>query len=343
MGRQRTHTLGEPDALPPLYARWAQEILGGAIPAETHATCGDCAMLASPRGKRRSAAAAPFFNPETKCCTYVPVLPNFLVGRMLSDDSPEFERGRVSLEARLAAGTVVTPLGIGRDATFELLYVTKGQSLFGHARSMRCPHYLETGGGQCGIWRHRASVCATWFCKYDRGATGQRFWQSLHRLLSGVERELSSWCARELGVNAGRTRAAFGRWSGRERRYFEECARLVEALRWRDVERVCGLEVRALKGLTRQAFRNLRSRTIPAQLRVGSFTVIAPLQRSSIIEGYDGADRIELPNTLLDALHHFDGSQSTAQALRTIRAETGLVLERNLVRLLVDFEILIPA
>jgi hypothetical protein len=222
---------GHADVLPPLYARWASEFLGGAIPAESAATCNDCAMLSGERGTARP-AAAPFFNPDTKCCTYLPGLPNFLVGRMLADDSPEFARGRATLEARLTAGTAVSPRGIGRDAAYDLLYVTRGKSLFGRARSMLCPHYFDEGGGPCGIWRHRAAVCATWFCKYVRGAVGQRFWQALHRRLSAVEGELSVWCARQLGE--------LGEWSGREREFFQECARLVEALHWRDVERICG-------------------------------------------------------------------------------------------------------
>jgi hypothetical protein len=300
-------------------------------------------MLCGTPDKAQPAAAAPFYNPSTKCCTYLPALPNFLVGRMLADDSAEFARGRATLETRLAEGIAVTPVGIGRSADYELLYATSGKSFFGRDRSMRCPHYLDAGGGQCGIWRHRAAVCATWFCKYVRGAVGQRFWQSLHQLLSAVERELSLWCALELGADSDAGRLTFGDWSGRERRFFQECARLVEGLRWRHVERICGPEVRALTKLTREAFGTLRSRAIPRRLRVGSFKVIDPRQRSSIVEGYDGGDRLALPNRLLDALHYFDGSTSMTHVLRTIRAETGLAIERDLVRLLVDFEILIPA
>jgi hypothetical protein len=71
--------------------------------------------------------------------------------------------------------------------------------------------------------------------------------------------------------------------------------------------------------------------------------VIGPRRRSSIVEGYDGGDRIELPTWVLSALHHFDGSVSTAQALHAIRAETGVAIAPDLVRLLVDFEILVSA
>ena len=351
----------QPDVLPLLYARWASEFLSGAIPAEAEATCSDCAMLSGDPKKSGSATAAPFFNPLTKCCTYLPVLPNFLVGRMLADDTREFARGRASLEARLESGIAVTPFGIGRTEAYDLVYLTQGKSFFGHARSMRCPHYVDEGGGQCGIWRHRAAVCATWYCKYNRGAVGQRFWQTLHRLLSAVEWDLSLWCVLELSVDSSATRRllvrgeiraaspdderqrVFGKWSGRERRFFRECARLVDALRWRDIERICGPDVRTWTTLTREAFDTLRSRAIPRRLRVGSFRVIARRQRSGIVEGYDGGDRIELPKGVLDALNHFDGITSTTHALQTIRADTGLAIERDLVRLLVDFKILIPA
>jgi hypothetical protein len=290
-------------------------------------------------------ATAPFFNPSTKCCTYVPVLPNFLVGRMLGDDGPAFAHGRATVEARLARPLIVTPLGIGRTPTDDRRYRTRAPSSFGRDRSMRCPHYLDEGG-QCGIWRHRAAVCATWYCKHVRGAVGQRFWRTLHGLLSAVERDLSAWCARELcgptaaTHDAGRRR--FGEWSGREREFFIECARLVDALRWDDIARICGPEMAPLLSRTRAAFDELRSQAIPGRLRTGAYTVIGSHRGASIVEGYDGGDRLALPDAVLEALPYFDGSAPTPDVLQTIRAATGLAMERDLVRLLVDFEILIP-
>ena len=41
------------------------------------------------------------YNPETKCCTYMPELWNFLVGRILDDDSADTALGRASVEARI--------------------------------------------------------------------------------------------------------------------------------------------------------------------------------------------------------------------------------------------------
>src|SRR5206468_1973039 len=111
---------GPPDVLPPLYAVWMREALGRPIPEEKEATCDDCVMLA--KGCEAPQTSGFFFDPQTKCCTYVPELPNFLVGRILADSDPAAARGRATLEKRFESGVAVTPLGIGRSPTFRLLY-----------------------------------------------------------------------------------------------------------------------------------------------------------------------------------------------------------------------------
>jgi hypothetical protein len=361
------HT-GKVALLPPLYDAWVTQFLSEAIPRETEATCDDCAMVCADLRHKRPAPGAAFFDARTKCCTYLPVLPNFLVGRMLADDSPEFARGRETLESRLATGVALTPFGLERTPEFNLLYGASAKSLFGRSHSLRCPHYLEDDGGRCGIWKHRAAICATWFCKYVRGAVGLRFWTTLHRLLSAVELDLSLWCALELGADSEaardrlvkpdapppidpaevdrvpdveRQRRIWGKWFGRERQFFVACGKLVEVLKWRDVERICGPAVKALTRLTREAFDALKAHEIPASLCAGPYKTIAVHEDSSVVEGYSSGDAIELPNVVLAALHHFDSAHSTSQALRAIRQQTGVVIERDLLRMLIDFELLI--
>jgi len=56
-----------PSTLPPLYAGWIDDLLGGPLPHESEATCEDCAM----RPSGPAAAGALVFAAETKCCTYV--------------------------------------------------------------------------------------------------------------------------------------------------------------------------------------------------------------------------------------------------------------------------------
>jgi hypothetical protein len=148
----------------------------GRLPAETDATCQDCAMCAEPG--RTPLPGLAFFKPDTKCCIYVPGLRNFLVGLILQDDDPRFAAGRATVEARLDARVSVTPVGISPLPVQTALYRLEGTQAFGQDRTLRCPHYLDEAGGQCGIWRYRNGICATWFCKHTRGpvalASGRR-------------------------------------------------------------------------------------------------------------------------------------------------------------------------
>ncbi len=178
-----------PDALCPIgYPA------SGPDPAEQNSTCDRCAML-PPAGKQGGANEL-YFSPATKCCTFLPELANFLVGRVLGETNAESAAGRATVEARLDKGLGVSPLGLLRTPMYSLLYRTSPGS-FGHARSMRCPHYLEEGG-RCGVWRHRESTCATWFCKYGRGEKGRAFWERLHDVLVASEDSVRTHCLAEL-------------------------------------------------------------------------------------------------------------------------------------------------
>ena len=111
-------TLGASDeSLPPLYAGWLVQLLGETIPREERATCSACAMCA--RSGQEGTSKDYFFNPATKCCIYDPNLPNFLVGRILSDKDPAAETGRASLEQRIADAIGVTPLGVMNEVAPE--------------------------------------------------------------------------------------------------------------------------------------------------------------------------------------------------------------------------------
>jgi len=361
------------DTLPPLYAAWMREALQGSIPRETEATCDDCVMLA--KGCEAPQGSGFFFDPQTKCCTYIPELPNFLVGRILADRDPAAARGRATLEKRLDEGVAVTPLGIGRSPTFRLVYQhTTDLAAFGQNRALRCPHYLEEEGGACGIWRHRRSTCATWFCKHVRGAVGASFWRAMHELLSTAEEGLTRWCVLELNVGPEALRRLFrpaggdpltpgrpveegrvdgvanpavyreiwGSWAGRERDFYAECARRVNALAWKDVTAICGSGVKTWEVLARQAYSRLISDETPDTLEAGPIKIVRMGSDSCRVSSYSAIDLLDLPKPLLDVLHHFDG-RPTAEALRAIADEEGIDLDEALVRKLADFRILVPS
>ena len=354
--------------LPPLYAAWADDLLHGPIPQETEATCSDCAMCSGPKDRGRE---ADFFRPDTKCCTYVPELPNFLVGRILSEEDPRMAAGKATVEARIAAGIHVTPLGLGRSRVQSLLYVQGQGAAFGRNRTLRCPHYLEKQGGLCGIWLHRNAICATWFCKHVRGAVGDRFWKTLLQLLGAVEGALTRWCVLKLGLNsdalarlfppndpnrpaplepgeidgvvdAASYRALWGNWWKREREFYEKCARLVSGLSWAKVVSIAGPDVRLHAHLTREAYKALMATEVPDRLVAAPLRVTPMGEQTGRIVTYRPYDPLAVSQTVLDLLPFFDG-RPTKEVLRRIQKERGVRLGKGLVRKLADFEILVSA
>jgi hypothetical protein len=343
-------------SLPPLYAPWIEEALGGAVPEERHATCSACAMC-TPTAATAATASLTVFDPATKCCTYVPTLPNFLVGLVLEDDDPAALAGRVSIERRIAAGTGVTPLGLQPDPHYVLIYKHAGHELFGRTRGLRCPHYLPGDGGQCGIWRHRNAVCATWFCKFERGRVGKRFWDALLQLLTMVERHLGLWAVGELGEPIdglgpallpyyatglpGPASTWSGRWAGRAQEFYRETARLVEPLTWSQVREIGGMELALIAGQLRAAYGAVRAGEVPSHLRLGAVNTVERDGGTVALTGYNTNDMLLLPKPLADSLERFDGRRPTAQVCAEIASQGESQFDQTAVRRLVDFGILV--
>ena len=359
------------EVLPPLYARWVDELLRQPLPLETLATCHDCVMC-KPPGPARP-APGPQFKPSLKCCTYLPTLPNFLVGAVLADSSPDAAEGRATMERRVAAGVAVTPAGVTMTPVYKLLYQGGKLSGFGRATALKCPHYIDREGGQCGIWRHRNSVCSTYFCTWERGVMGQRFWQEMVALLQSVEFSLGDWCVQQLDVgtealqlmfpppdakrpsslsahdldglaDAELQRAVWGRWYGREREFYVEAARLVAPLAWADVARLGGPGVSIHAQLLGAAYTALMSDEVPEYLQVSPFDA-APIDEA-FTRVWSRAGRhspIEVPTPLVSALRHFDGRTRTQDAIFSVVFETRTGLQKWLVRRLVDCGILSAA
>jgi hypothetical protein len=342
-----------------------EQALAGPVPEETQATCEACAMCA--KGSARSTGAAHFFHPLTKCCTYLPALHNFLVGRILADPDPASLSGRASVEARLRKRVAVSPLGLLRDPVTALLY-TQSPGAFGKNLALRCPHYLEEGG-RCGVWKHRESTCATWFCKHVRGEVGQQFWQRLHQLLQAVEESLALWCVSELDVgpealrrlfptpqerqaaaslearhldgtvDPAAYRALWGHWAEREEEFFRACAELVAPLAWDDVRAIGGPRVALLARVVLQAHRRLLAEDLPRVLRTRPFQTVRVGPDASEVSTYSLLDPLRLPRTLTAVLYAFDG-RPTDEVLRGLAIEQGLKIEPGVIRKLVDFGLL---
>ena len=320
-------------------------LLGDPIPPESRATCDDCAMCAPP-GETPDPGIH-YFSPRVKCCSYQPRLANFLVGRILEDSDFSVSEGRSTIERRIDAGVGVSPLGLDQSKKYGVLY-KNGLAGFGRAESLRCPHYLDEGGGRCGIWRNRNSVCTTWFCKHERGGVGLEFWSRVRDLLSNIETDLAAWCVAESNLGLEQMEAVFptrrrpnerdgltvadvdgvadpklarrlwGRWLGREREYYVACAERVSPFSWKEVERIAGPTVAVRARLVRRAFEALNSQDLPDRLAAGGFQVMSSGREGVRVVGYSDSDPLELTPDVFDILPYFDGRpvERTRKALR---------------------------
>ena len=347
-------------SLPEPLGRWAMGLLGTALPAETRATCHDCVMCLPeglPHDPQRIA-----FDPRIRCCTYRPHLPNFAVGAILAGGEAFAVE---SVRQRIAEGDA-SPLGLRVDAAYQLLYQHAKAASFGRARQLRCPHQDENS--QCGIWANRPAVCATWYCKHERGGLGGRLWANLHSTLAAAERAVSLWCLRQLGFDSAAQRAAmdelnrdsvdaftldrqpnpalahrlWGDWVGREEAFYAACAEQIRELHWPAVEQLGPQELALLAAETRALASEHADLNLPPRLRAGGFEVLGAVEGRLWLRSYSEFDTIEVAAEVMGLVARSDG-RATEEIAAEHEACTGHRPPRVLLRMLLNFGILVAA
>lgn len=314
--------------LPPLYARWMRDALPAPVTGEPRATCHACAMC-PPEPEEEEP-----FHPETKCCTYLPILANYLVGAILDDEDPALAEGRASVLARIERGVSVTPVGLGWTWAFESIYQSDQRGIFGRTPEIRCPHYLHEQGGLCGVWRHRNAICSTWFCRYERGARGRTWWRAVKDLLCTIESTLAWWVIDALDVGAdtrerlverpglirgyglvdghpgtgdvteASRRAVWGRWYGAELRFYREAAAMVRDLDWSAVVALHPRGFAAELGAI-QAAAEARDAALPPWLEPGTVEILGTDGDDRLVRAYAAYDWVRVHRGVLESLEVF--------------------------------------
>lgn len=355
------------DTLPTPYSGWLTEVLGRAAPTENAVDCASCSMCGD--GQSRSEEVYSQFRPDTKCCTYWPKIPNFSVGGILSDETLDLRLGRQIIERQIEASDFASPLGLFPSLAWQAQH-DRGQEVeFGNSEALRCPYYIVEGG-LCGVWKHRNAVCATYFCKFDRGALGHRFWRSLRDWLTAIEQDLSIWCVSEVGLDTAAVslllegavaggvpreirrldgtaasdlhKRAWGSWLLTKPEFFRQCFRLTQGLRITKVRAICGPRVRALETVLTDNWRALKKRGLPDRLRVGPFAVSGRRAGQRQLVTYLQTDPLGVSDELFEAIQEFDG-RLTSVVRRSLEARVGISLTANLLRALCDAELLVDA
>jgi hypothetical protein len=296
------------------------------------------------------------------------VLPNYLVGEILSDETSIGQASHTYVRRAIETDAAV-PRGLRRPLEQEILYQKTGLEEFGQARRLICPHFVDEAGGRCGIWSHRNSVCATWFCKFTRGALSVAYWESVRALVAGVEDTVSLWCAIELGVPRGPSlsakwrgadieparddrcldgepgpaqRTIWGCWHDRRGEFYHGCARLGAQLSWSEISRLGGIALSARAAQVADAFAALQRPTRQTHLRLGKLTVLGHSADMALVHTYRSTDPQLVGVRLLAALRHFSG-QPLPEALDRVRREDGLEVSADVLSRLVDFRFLVES
>ncbi len=338
--------------LPPHALHWLSSALPGPLPQERRATCDRCVMCEPPTQRYR---------PDIKCCSYLPDLPNFLVGAQLADARAE-PVALASIRRRIAAGAGVTPLGLGRTRLFDSIY--DPSESFGRAPGLLCPHFVAHDMS-CGVWRYRNGVCATWFCRHDRGVVGLRLWESVRSLLTLVEESLATYALLEVGFEGPElaalaawraTRgppaaeelggapdparlATWGAWSGKEEALYRACAAAVYPLPWAEVLRIGGAPVAAAHRVACFRWRELVYRELPAVLLGAPVEVLSRSAEAVVLVAYSPSDPVEVAPRVYDAIHALVGP--TASLFDRFEAATGESLPKDTLWRLIDAGVLV--
>ncbi len=342
------------DALPPLYRPLLPSFFDRKAFVESRATCGDCAMCAKgdTAGGAEAGLDVAHFRPDIKCCSYHPTLPNYAVGAVFSDESPALDAGRARLRKKIAARIGVTPRWLAAPRKYLVLLSAARESSFGRSDVLLCP-YFEPEGGTCSIWSHRESVCSTFFCKHDAGASGHAFWSSLRDYLEHVERTLARHAASTVAPELAEppfspqvlTREDledrppsdeayaryWGSWLGKEELFYVECAKRVRELTAEPFERLVGDERgRDLATRMEERYRDVAEPKLAPRLVLNPALRVVQAQGGVGVSTYSRYDSLFLTKDLYDGLLRFAGEDTVDVALERLRRDHDVELSREL-------------
>ncbi|MBN1206843.1 MAG: hypothetical protein JXB05_18310 [Myxococcaceae bacterium] len=359
------------DSLPNLYRNLFPTFFQGPMPVEAKATCSSCAMCEAANPLRIDAVDGVnrFFRPDTKCCTYHPRLPNYLVGAILADEDAAMAEGRRRIQDKIAHGVGVNPQWIKAPARYNLLY-SNARQVFGRTEALRCPYY-QSQGGLCTIWRYREAVCSTYFCKYVAGADGRKFWMTLKTWLTLAEIQLSRYALLQLlpdYVLLGKDKAdassgpltiedlddkrlpekdyaeLWHPWVGRELEFYRRCFESVRALSSEEFENLLGLDGVVEQAVLKRVHEASVAPRLPKTLKLNPSATIQWLPDGSLaMASYSEFDAVALPGAAYALLVEFTGKEPVEAVRARLREEKQADLHDDILVELYRHRILVDA
>ncbi|MCI0561153.1 MAG: hypothetical protein MN733_21925 [Nitrososphaera sp.] len=336
--------------LPSVYERFLSPFLDETIPDESFATCQDCAMCA--RGIQTSEAHTRFFSRETKCCTYYPSIPNYLIGALLNDTDPAMKEGRTRILEKIQRRSGVSPAGVCATKYYRVLYNSAYKGCFGKSRELLCPYYEGTEG-RCTVWKFREAVCSTYFCKTILGTAGKNFWRAMRAYMAHVQESLVMYVLTRLGLpdvldlandfnstvprglsltdleqtlDIASYRHIWREWSERESEFFHLSYEIVRDLTPSQFHAIAGIRGEVL--LNELKFIRERMINLPKVLKRCENTITKEPGESCDAGLGDNMDyALRIPRAVLDL---FDGSKSVNE-VRAVLSEKNVSYDEEMI------------
>lgn len=348
-----------------MYRAFLPDFFGSPVPEESLATCRKC-VVAHPA---RVPPAPGVLTPETKCCSFHPTQPNYLVGAVLSATAKRSTEGKSRVRRMIARRVGITPCGITPPKKYILLCQHGGDDV-GRSKSLACPFY-RMSSGECTIWGFAEATCSTTFCVHVAGRDGGRFWRAARDYLRYVESVLARCAAHNLGCGApavlagelsvaspvellspeelddmppepGTYKEVWGKWEGKEEAFYRKAYEFVESLsRTTYLQMAGGLQEVHLAHL-RSAYAAMMSPEIPKRMmRNPRLSAVRRTDGRYVV--YSDLGVYEITEILYRAIEYFDGRRTTRAARKMIRDEMAVELEEDVLVSLYRQEVLVPS
>jgi Fe-S-cluster containining protein len=329
--------------LPEVYHPLLPGVFDAQVPEEEKATCGQCPMVA-PAGTSPGPDNT-YFRPDTKCCTFHPHLPNYLVGAILKDERPDMVEGVRRMKARIALRVGVGPQYVAAPRKFTLLYMASRSASFGRSLMLRCPYY-ESERGLCTVWRHRDSVCTHYFCKHVAGVDGQAFWRAFDVYMRKIENRLAEHAAREVGPDLGKPSlrpemltleeledrapdpewyaGIWEEWVGREEEFYRACHEVIAGLDKEAFARITdGEDMAGAREAMLEAHRKATGGVLPERLALDPEAEVQRVEGGVVVTTYSRFDPVVLDGDLWEVLQAFRGGQRVGAVQERLRRQVG--------------------
>ncbi|MBN2682439.1 MAG: hypothetical protein JXR58_08010 [Bacteroidales bacterium] len=328
--------------LPEIYQNLFPEFFYKEIKKETIATCDNCIMLEGNNPIKNMS----FYLKETKCCTFFPFIPNYMVGLILKEGS---EYGQAAVRKLISERVGISPKGISPGKKYQLDFELSREKGFGQNLSLKCP-FLDSDV-DCSIWEARGAVCATYFCRNVCGYDGEQFWHSVKNYLSAAEQKLARYAILETDKNLAITKnkpdnrfcfsadeidqtqspdyeTIWGKWLGREEIFFQYCYEKIEKLNAESFEKLMGIENDFLFVSLEKSYEEMMFPILPDRLMLNPEATFTRESNSFILNVYSGSFNIS--DVFFEVLNCFTGEFNVAETISNIGENPGIEIDEEL-------------